>query len=70
MRMNGAPKMGLWVGHPPINPCLKSKTWGTQFIERFQIWVSRLMETNQEWMGRLYLRMEDDTSIVTETAAA
>jgi transposase-like protein len=28
-----------------------------------------LMETNQEWMGRLYLRMEDDTSIVTEAPA-
>jgi putative transposase len=28
-----------------------------------------LMETNQEWMGRLYLRMEDDTSIVTAAPA-
>jgi transposase-like protein len=27
------------------------------------------METNQEWMGKLYLRMEDDTSIVTEAPA-
>ena len=28
-----------------------------------------LMETNQEWMGRIYLRMEDDSSAATEAPA-
>ena len=29
-----------------------------------------LMETNQDWMGRIYLRMEEDQVAVTETPAA
>jgi len=28
-----------------------------------------LMETNQEWIGRIYLRMEDETETATETIA-
>jgi len=29
-----------------------------------------LMETNQEWMGRIYLRMEEEPGAATETIAA
>jgi transposase-like protein len=29
-----------------------------------------LMETNQEWMGRIYLRMEEEPAAVIETPAA
>ena len=29
-----------------------------------------LMETNQDWMGRIYLRMEEEQVAVTETPAA
>jgi transposase-like protein len=28
-----------------------------------------LMETNQDWMGRIYLRMEEEPAAVTETPA-
>jgi len=28
-----------------------------------------LMETNQEWMGRIYLRMEEEQVAETETPA-
>jgi transposase-like protein len=28
-----------------------------------------LMETNQDWMGRIYLRMEEEQVAVTETPA-
>jgi hypothetical protein len=31
--------------------------------------VALLMETNQEWMGRIYLRMEEQPGVATEAGA-